>query len=457
MGMKSKDMRCVLILMAAALGIYLAASIYFLDHFFFHTAINGVDVSLRAHDDVESILRKHISDYKLQVIERDGSAEYITGKEIEMDYNELNSIHKIQRIQRPLMWIGSLLRGQRYYAGDLFIYSHDCLENKIGALHCLNRTVVEPENVSFRYINGTYEPIKEIYGNRINRDKLDKAVRTCILEGKMKLDLDESYCYDSPEYTLNHGKTAETKGLLNKYVSTKVTYVFRGEKEMLEGSVINGWLSVDEDLEVVVNKEAVMRYVRGLGKKYDTVGIPRKFRTTLGKIIEVKGGLYGWKINVEDETKALLENIRHGEVTEREPIYAQKALSMAGNEIGRTYVEINVTRQHLWFYKDGRMIAQGAVVTGNPNRGHSTKLGVYMLNYKQEGATLIGADYEAEVNYWMPFFGNIGIHDATWRHAFGGEIYKRRGSHGCVNAPLYLAERIYKNIEEGTPIICYEE
>lgn len=80
-----------------------------------------------------------------------------------------------------------------------------------------------------------------------------------------------------------------------------------------------------------------------------------------------------------------------------------------------------------------------------------------MLNYKDKGATLTGPGYEAGVTYWMPFFGNIGIHDATWRHSFGGQIYKRNGSHGCVNAPLYLAKTIFQNIEDGTPIICYEE
>lgn len=57
----------------------------------------------------------------------------------------------------------------------------------------------------------------------------------------------------------------------------------------------------------------------------------------------------------------------------------------------------------------------------------------------------------------MLFNVHIGIHDASWWYFFGGDIYKRNGSHGCVNTPLYLAKRIFENIEEGTPIICYEE
>lgn len=153
----------------------------------------------------------------------------------------------------------------------------------------------------------------------------------------------------------------------------------------------------------------------------------------------------------------MLEDIKLGKVLEREPVYAQKALFRGEDEIGNTYVEINITRQQLWFYKDGRLVTHGAIVTGNPNRGYSTKTGIYMLNYKQKDATLKGADYEAGVTYWMPFFGNIGIHDASWRYSFGGNIYKRNGTHGCVNTPLYLAKKIFENIEAGTPIVCYEE
>ena len=72
-------------------------------------------------------------------------------------------------------------------------------------------------------------------------------------------------------------------------------------------------------------------------------------------------------------------------------------------------------------------------------------------------SVLRGSNYRAEVSYWMPFNGNIGLHDASWRHSFGGSIYKTNGTHGCVNAPLSLAKRIFENIEDGTAIICYEE
>lgn len=95
------------------------------------------------------------------------------------------------------------------------------------------------------------------------------------------------------------------------------------------------------------------------------------------------------------------------------------------------------------------------MVTGNVSNNTSTPTGVYSLKYKQRDATLKGQGYSSPVNFWMPFNGGIGIHDASWRSVFGGRIYLTNGSHGCVNSPYYLANTIFNNINEGTPVVCY--
>lgn len=114
-----------------------------------------------------------------------------------------------------------------------------------------------------------------------------------------------------------------------------------------------------------------------------------------------------------------------------------------------------MSKQHLWLYKNKTLLAEGDIVTGNMSKNYSTPAGTYRLTYKQKDATLKGTDYETPVSYWMPFNGNIGLHDATWRKTFGGSIYQKDGSHGCVNAPYNLAETVFNNIEAGTPVVCY--
>ncbi|WP_238884027.1 L,D-transpeptidase family protein [Clostridium sp. YIM B02551] len=453
----NKTIGNIIIVVASIVLIYLSVSLYFTKHFFFNTVINGVDVSLKSHKDVDGIFESHVKGYKLQLSERNGVTEEIIGQDIDMKYNEHTSISEVYEKQKSVKWIIAILKKQKYYVNDLYSYNKANLGNKINELGCLKKDIIEPKNVSFKYSKGSYEVIEEVYGNKVLKENLNKAIENSILQGDTKLDLNNNQCYENPKYTLKSAKTTETKNLLDKYVTTKVTYKFGSKSEVLDGETISKWLSIDENLEVVISENAVKEYLQGLGSKYDTVGITRKFKSSIGKMVEVKGGFYGWKLNSTEEAKALLENIKIGEVSEKEPIYTQRALYRDDDDIGRTYVEIDITRQHLWFYKDGKLITQGDVVTGNPNRGNSTKLGTYMLNYKQKGSTLRGENYEADVTYWMPFNGNIGIHDASWRYSFGGEIYKSNGTHGCVNAPLYLAKTIFENIEEGTPVICYEE
>ncbi len=446
-----------IIVIASIILIYLLVSLYFINHFYIFTVINGVNVSLKANDDVDRIMEYYVNDYKLRLIERSGEIEDITGREVGLEYNGKDNITDLLRKQNSLKWLASLFKHQKLYSNDLLIYNKKALENKISELNCLNNNLIEPQNVGFKYSNGSYELVEEVYGNKIRKEELNKAIQSSILMGETRLDLNEKLCYENPKYTLTSVKTHKTKELLNKYVSTNITYVFGTKKEMLDGNLIHKWLSVDDSLDVEINKAAIMKYVNGLSKKYDTVGITRNFQSSVGKTVEVKGGLYGWKINQDAETKELLENINHGLILTKEPVYTQKAFSRDGNEIGNTYVEINITRQHIWFYKDGKLIIHGPVVTGNPNRGNSTVVGAYMLNYKQRDTVLTGPGYAADVKYWMPFYGNIGVHDASWRRSFGGEIYKRKGTHGCVNAPVYLAKIIFEHIEEGVPIISYEE
>ncbi|WMJ89039.1 L,D-transpeptidase family protein [Anaerocolumna sp. MB42-C2] len=454
---KKKIKRNSITVTISFLLIYLIVSLFFSNHFFFHTVINGVNVSLKAYAQTDQLFIRYINNYKLKLIEKNGDTNELKGYAINLKYNENNDISQIYHIQKATGWISSLFKYQNYDIKDLYIYDKEKLYKEIKKLKCLNRKVIEPENVRFTYSDGFYSVMEEVYGNKINREKLYKVIRNSISKGENKLDLEEKQCYENPKYTVHSSKTQETRKLLNKYVSAQITYQFGSNYEKLDGSLIKDWLNVNEDLDIIINKSEIENYIKELSKKYDTVGVTREFKTSVGKRLEIKGGLYGWKIDQDMEVKALMDNIIQGKVIAKEPIYKQKALSREGNEIGNTYVELNITRQHLWFYKDGVLIAQGSVVTGNPGKGNSTVVGVYMLNYKQKGATLKGPGYKVEVKYWMPFYGSIGIHDASWRYSFGGEIYKRRGTHGCVNAPLHLAKKIFENIEAGIPVISYEE
>ncbi len=124
-----------------------------------------------------------------------------------------------------------------------------------------------------------------------------------------------------------------------------------------------------------------------------------------------------------------------------------------------TWVEISISAQHLWYYKDGNLVIDSPIVTGMYG-SHDTPHGVYKLAYKQSPATLKGrndddTEYESHVVYWMPFNGAIGLHDAPWRSSFGGKIYMGNGSHGCVNLPHNTARTLFNNLSSGSIVVVY--
>ena len=101
-------------------------------------------------------------------------------------------------------------------------------------------------------------------------------------------------------------------------------------------------------------------------------------------------------------------------------------------------------------YKDGGYFLTGSCVTGKDST--PTNIGLFSIRTKMREYDM--QKYNVHVAYWMPFDGDIGLHDASWRKGqFGGTIYKKNGSHGCVNLPEDVAKTIYENVEKGTPVL----
>lgn len=126
-----------------------------------------------------------------------------------------------------------------------------------------------------------------------------------------------------------------------------------------------------------------------------------------------------------------------------------------GSAVGGTYIEISIKAQYMWLYVDRKLVCETDVVTGNNDGYSNTPKGYFNINSRARNTTLYGAGYASFVNYWMGFYGGCGIHDASWRSEFGGNIYNGNGSHGCVNTPYSKVQKIYNNSDYGTPVIIY--
>ncbi|MDG5853365.1 L,D-transpeptidase family protein [Clostridium beijerinckii] len=438
------------------LAIYLGLAIYFMNHFYFGSTVNCINVSGKTVHEVDEEMPNEITNYTLKLKERGNNEEQVKGNEINLKYNPDGKVQELKDKQNPFNWLMSLLGTNDSTITNVVTYDDELLKKSIDNLSCFNsNNVNEPQNPSFEYTDDGYKITDEVYGNKIDKMALHDSIVNAILNGKTTLDLDSEDCYEKPQYTSKSQEVINTKDTLNKYVSSKITYNFGDKTEVIDGSIINKWINVNNSLEITLDEPKIKEYLNSILNNYNTVGKTRNFVTSLGATVQVSGGDYGWLINNNDEEKELISSIKEGQSVRKEPKYTQSAMSPGSNDIGNTYVEVNMSKQHVWFYKNGSLIVEGDVVTGNVGNNTSTPTGVYSLKYKQRDATLKGQGYSSPVNFWMPFNGGIGIHDASWRSVFGGRIYLTNGSHGCVNSPYYLANTIFNNINEGTPVVCY--
>ena len=236
-----------------------------------------------------------------------------------------------------------------------------------------------------------------------------------------------------------------------------ITLDFSDRKEKITSTMIQSWMQVGEDGSVTFDETAMRTYLQEISKTYDTYGKERKFTTHDGRKIKVSGGSYGWMIHNGDTIVKLEEAIKAGEDVTMEPAYSFRGYVRDKDDIGDTYIEISLKEQHVWVFIDGEVKVSTDCVSGNTSLGRGTPTGIYPINYLERDATLEGEGYSSPVSYWMPFNGNVGLHDASWRGSFGGEIYKYSGSHGCVNLPYSAAKKIFKTIEPGMPVVVYDK
>lgn len=442
-------------------GIYVGGVVYFQDRFFPNTKINGINASHCTVDDIEAAVAEKMKSYQLLLLERDGDREWIKASQINYRYLSNGEVQEFLDCQNPWTWPASAWKEYSNAFSASAVFDEKLLEETVSSLKCFSPEVeVEPQDAYIKFKKTTYKIAKETEGKKVRKKRLIKVLKTTISEGKTQLDLEEENCYAKPAVRKSDKKLNRLVKNLNQYAKTKVTYLFGERSEVLDGSRIKDWLSYDEEGNVTLDESQIPAYVAELAEKYDTYDKARNFKTHDGSYVEVEGGHYGWKIDQEEESAQLLELVKAGTATERTAVFAQTAVSFENSDLGDSYVEIDLTNQHLWMYLNGEEIVSSDFVSGDMSKpGRRTPPGTFTLYYKKSPAVLRsntpGDSYESPVTYWMPFNGGIGLHDANWRGSFGGSIYKYNGSHGCINLPTQAAKKIYENIEKGFPIICY--
>lgn len=449
-----KRIRWYLWILAGIFLAYLAASVYFMEHFFLGTAVNGENVEFQTVKQVNSLILEQAEGYGLTLLERGGTEESMTAQQLGMSFSETENVRNYKRIQNGFLWPRMFWQQDTYQIAPDITFDEETFDETLASLSCV-REGEEPEDARVELTADGYELYPEQQGSRIKEDVLKEQVRAAAETLTETVDLEEAGCYEAPSLTADSPEITELTAKLDQWFATEVTYEFGSQTEVVDSSVVAGFIQLD-GCEASLSEEAVRAWVAGLADRRDTYKKSRQFNSTLRGVITVSGGNYGWQIDQETETAALLASVEKGETAAKQPAWSREGKAWGeNNDVGDTYIEVDMGAQHMWAYKDGALLIDTDVVTGNISRNYGTPSMVAAIQYKDRNAVLRGDNYATPVKYWMPFYGNYGIHDASWRREFGGTVYLTNGSHGCVNTPPAAMKVIFENMDSGTPVVLY--
>ena len=144
-----------------------------------------------------------------------------------------------------------------------------------------------------------------------------------------------------------------------------------------------------EDILRIVEEEDVVAFVKELSSKYNTMYVPRSFKTSFGEKVIISGNEYGYWIDKDAELQKLLEDIKSGDDVRREPVYSKQGLERNGkDDLLGSYIEVSLDKQYLWLYKNGKLVTKTDIISGLPNEEFQTYRGAWPIMTRKMPLTL---------------------------------------------------------------------
>lgn len=451
------------IIILSLVAMYLGLAYYYAEGFSYGTWINGVYCAGKSIHEVNEELLKQCDYAGLTITDSDGKSYTISSREIGFSADYSNVLNLYQQQQNPYLWIDNLIGNTKDRTIDPVIwYDQAAYDSRVNSLPFFHGIPESDRTVKIQKGSQGYQLVNE-RTHVLNEEKTRELIRTAFECLDLELDLEAEGCYQDLPLDKEMEETLSLWEKLSEYQDCGIVYRFGDEVCPVDAGIAcdflmldeNGGFVFDEDGNLMTDPEKVYEFVDFLADAYDTAGGVRYFTATRGDVVTVEGGTYGNKIDREAEKEYLLQAFLEKRREEHEPVYLQTALRQGKDDIGDTYIEVDMTEQMLYYYEKGELILETPVVTGNTSLRRGTPSGTNYVYDKQQNRVLRGEGYASPVKYWIPVKGAIGIHDASWRNQYGGEIYKTNGSHGCINTPLEEVSKLYDRVEIGTPCVMF--
>lgn len=460
----------VLIILLITLGFFWGKNNY-KDKFLPNTFINNENVSGKTLSEALILFETNKKPSDIVITKRDDSKVVITASQFDYKFDIETQLEEVYKKINHSDWYKNYFKKSEYEITATPTYDKTKLE---AALKSADWGKTKNQNAEIVKDKDGYKIKDAVQGDEMNYDKLRDYILKQVEDGNFNIKAQDSGCYIAPKV-----QAKDLQDTLEKYQNAykmKITYNFDYTTETLTGDKLMEIITIDKKGNITADPDKAMKYVEELAKKYDTYNTERKFKATIQGNITVpvsSDAKYGWWIDQQKTCDELVEMLEAGKSIDKvDPIYYQdgsyvftgrKEARSKNDDIGNTYVEVDLTNQTLWYYKDGKKEWECGIVSGQTTSDARTTLpGVYKVcdkqtNYRMKGTNSDGDKWDTTCSYWTRVaIVGIGLHDAQWRgNNVGGDIYKYNGSHGCINMTLESAKFIYDNVEYDTPVVMY--
>lgn len=487
----TKQTKICLSLVIAIIMLLFIIIILYSDKFYPNTTIGGIDVSNMTLSQAKEAVQTDLKNHVLVINGRNNAKYELRGTDIDLTANYEKQVENCFKKTHGIFSFYKIVSGEDFDVNFDVSYNKEAFKDNLSHSFLITGdqyTIIAPENAHVEYDKKTQSGkiVKEKQGNQLNQEKFYNYVEKSIRQLKTKINLDKANVYLKPKYTQNDSAVIKELNQYNNYLYRWIRYdMTEKHYETITPKDIKDWLVINNDATVSIDQEKMSQWVEKFCLKYKTVGKTRKFKSHTGEVLEVSGGDYGWQIDysqtVDQVYKALSKKNSQSDVDayiknknkpnkkklikELEPIYKNKGYKMNfDNPVDdyntQTYSEVDISEQMVYVFQNGQVVYSAKCVTGLPSDpSRATKTGCWYIKDKKLEYTLTGADYTTPTKYWVRItWTGTGYHymnRSDW-NKWSPDLYKTRGSHGCINLQLEDVKNIYNLVSMKDMVFIHE-
>lgn len=442
--------RIALIVACVVIAIYVIGAIVFSVRIVPNTYVGDIKLSLLKFDLIEDTVDSQfkteslkindvvITDYEPSVIDLGAS----------IDSTKLSA--DIKENQSALLWPLEIAAKSEFELKDYITVDEETLSKQLKAAGFYQndeRTSAEDAKLELND-EFNYQVVEATEGTILDQELFETQVTKALLN--LKTDIDSSESYKLAENNIEElNKQADA---LNKRINRKVAMEIGEDEIEVPKEIIANSLFINDDNEVDIDGSELYSYLYDKSLDYDSSEVGFGYRTVTESNVDP----------AYEQIKAGLLSDEDADIIGTAPIADEEDTFKPSKKTDeKTYIEISISQQVMWVFKDDELLVQTPVVTGSQADGWDTPVGDYTVIDKETDKVLngssVGFDYEVPVNYWMRLTnGGIGIHDIDWLNTGNAwdsrDVYELQGSHGCINVPNDVMSTVYNNIPVGTSV-----